>query len=265
MTQLVAVVVTRGDDEGYAAQSIGKYLGYRVIVLRVPTTQSIASKAPDVILIDWAPTHITKNEQLVHELRSNAVVREVPICLFYSSEEDVQQELLGISKVAAAPIPAPRETYRRVLERIGAQIPPPEQTHTPGLTLMSPLIHPSILGVAKPRFDSGQYADAAEAAMKEVNARVKELWTAKGHPEKDGKALMLSAFTPNLPAIRLDDLSTESGRNTQEGYMHLFAGALQGIRNPKSHGNIIIGPDRCLLFLFLASLLMSKLDDAAAL
>ncbi len=72
--------------------------------------------------------------------------------------------------------------------------------------------------------------------MKEVNARVKRLWIAAGQPEKDGKALMLSAFSPNSPTIRLDDLSTESGRNIQEGYMHLFAGAIQGVRNPKSHG-----------------------------
>ena len=118
--------------------------------------------------------------------------------------------------------------------------------------------------VAKPRFDSGQYADAAEAAMKEVNARVKRLWIAAGQPEKDGKALMLSAFSPNSPTIRLDDLSNESGRNIQEGYMYLFAGAIQGVRNPKSHGNITISSNRCFHFLFLASLLMAKLDDSGA-
>lgn len=126
------------------------------------------------------------------------------------------------------------------------------------------LVHPTILAVARSRFEATQYADAAEAALKEVNARVKRLWTAAGNQEKDGKALMLSAFSATQPAIRLGDLSTESGRNVQEGYMHLFAGAMQGIRNPKTHDNLTIAPERALHFLFLASLLMSKLDEVGA-
>ncbi len=126
------------------------------------------------------------------------------------------------------------------------------------------LIHPSVVTAAKPRFDSGQYAAAAEAALKAVNARVKRLWLATGQAEKDGKTLMLAAFSPSAPAIRLDDLSTESGRSVQEGYMHLFAGAIQGIRNPKAHDNVTITPERAWHFLVVASLLMSKLDEAGA-
>lgn len=126
------------------------------------------------------------------------------------------------------------------------------------------LIHPEISAVARERFDSGHYSDAAETAMKAVNVRVKELWKAAGETEKDGKPLMLSALSANRPVVRLGDLSTESGRNIQEGYMHIFAGAMQAIRNPRAHEIITITPERALQFLVLASLLMSKLDEAAA-
>ena len=126
------------------------------------------------------------------------------------------------------------------------------------------LIHPQVAEVARERFESGHYADAAETAFKAVNTRVKRMWKAAGEAEKDGKNLMLSAFSVNRPVIRLDDLSTESGKNIQEGYMHIFAGAMQAIRNPKAHEIVTISSDRAMHFLILASLLMSKLDEATA-
>jgi uncharacterized protein (TIGR02391 family) len=126
----------------------------------------------------------------------------------------------------------------------------------------SALIHPAVVAEAKTRFDAGHYADSAEAALKIVNARVKQAWRGSGSDERDGKSLTLAAFSVSHPVIRFGDLSTESGRNIQEGYMHLFAGAMQGIRNPKAHDNLTIAPERALHFLVLASLLMFKLDEA---
>jgi len=52
-------------------------------------------------------------------------------------------------------------------------------------------------------------------------------------------------------------------RDEQVGYMLLFAGAMRGIRNPKAHANIEIDHVRALHHLFVASLLMSKLDEAS--
>lgn len=126
------------------------------------------------------------------------------------------------------------------------------------------LIHPRVANVAKPRFETGQFADAAEAACKAVITRVKRIWVAAGRTEQDGKSLMLSAFSVQNPVIRLGDLTTETGRNIQEGYMHLFAGMTQGVRNPKAHDEVVIKSDRCLHFLMLTSLLMSKLDEVNA-
>ena len=73
---------------------------------------------------------------------------------------------------------------------------------------------------------------------------------------------MQFAFSVGDPIITLDDLSCTSGRDIQIGYMHIFAGAMTGIRNPKAHANITITPERAIHFLYLASLLLFKLDEA---
>lgn len=124
------------------------------------------------------------------------------------------------------------------------------------------LLHPEVRRVAQKRFEGGHFADAVEAALKEVNDRVKKIAKKLRGQELDGADLMYKVFSPNSPALLLGDLSTATGRSMQEGYMHIFAGAMTGIRNPKAHANIDIDPERAIHFLFLASLLMSKVDEA---
>jgi len=124
------------------------------------------------------------------------------------------------------------------------------------------LPHPSVVAVARSRFETGHFADAVEAALKEVNSRVKALVRAKTGKDLDGSKLMQRAFSLEDPIILLGDLSTETGRSVQQGYMELFSGSMTGIRNPKAHANVTISPGRCIEFLFLASLLMAKLDEA---
>jgi len=122
-------------------------------------------------------------------------------------------------------------------------------------------IHPKIVSIAKSRYESAHYADAVESAFKEINICVKRIVKKKTAKELDGASLMKTAFSPNNPIIALDDLSTESGRNVQQGYMEIFAGVMIGIRNPKAHDNIHITENRARHFLYLASLLMYKIDE----
>ena len=124
------------------------------------------------------------------------------------------------------------------------------------------LLHPSVVAVAKSRFETGHFADAVEAALKEVNSRVKAVVRAKTGREFDGSELMQRAFSLRDPIIQLGDLSTETGRSMQKGYLELFSGSMTGVRNPKAHANVTISKGRCIEFLFLASLLMGKLDEA---
>jgi uncharacterized protein (TIGR02391 family) len=115
--------------------------------------------------------------------------------------------------------------------------------------------------VAKSRYESLHYADAVEAAFKEVNNCVKEIVRSKISRELDGASLMRVAFSPSDPLIVLDDLSTESGKDVQEGYMVIFAGAMIGIRNHKAHYNLDVKERRAKHLIYLASLLMHKIDE----
>jgi uncharacterized protein (TIGR02391 family) len=123
------------------------------------------------------------------------------------------------------------------------------------------LLHPGITRISRSRFESGHYADAVEAAFKEINKTVKEIVKSDTGEELDGAPLMYKAFSINQPIICIGDLSAESGRNIQQGYMQIYAGAMIGIRNPKAHENVEIDGSRASHLLTLASLLMYKLDE----
>lgn len=122
-------------------------------------------------------------------------------------------------------------------------------------------IHPRICALARPRFESGFYADAVEASFKEVNDSVKRIVRETSSRELDGAGLMTTAFSLQAPLIRLTNLVTDSDRNIQQGYMQIMAGAMTGIRNPKAHGNLAPSSSRALHLICLASLLMHKVDE----
>jgi uncharacterized protein (TIGR02391 family) len=157
-----------------------------------------------------------------------------------------------------------RVTYKIYnLEEVIKQLPEYQPaTPTAKPTDIWNMLHPVISGVAKSRFDAGHYADAVETALKHINATVKAKVKKKTGNELDGSKLMQAAFSVNNPVISLDDLSTQSGKDAQVGYMQIFAGAMTGIRNPKAHEIINIDEQRAIHLLFLASLLMYKLDEA---
>lgn len=123
------------------------------------------------------------------------------------------------------------------------------------------LIHPDIIKVAKSRFDSGHYADAVEAAFKEVNSIVKKILKDKQSVEKDWATLMNHVFSLENPVVALWDLWSEDGKNMQKWYMQIFAWSMTWIRNPKAHSNWDLGKEKCIHFLFLASLLRIKIDE----
>lgn len=125
------------------------------------------------------------------------------------------------------------------------------------------LVHPTIVNLCKKKFEDHHYADSVETAFKAVNERVKMHVKKQSGKELDGTSLMQQAFSPNSPIIVLADQSTLSGKDEQAGYMAIYAGAMQGVRNPKAHGNLTITSKRAMHLLFLASLLMHRLDDAS--
>jgi uncharacterized protein (TIGR02391 family) len=123
------------------------------------------------------------------------------------------------------------------------------------------LLHPEIREVARARLKAGHRADAVEAALKHVNAILKERVLKLTGKELDGADLMNVAFSPKNPVLLLGDLGTLSGRSMQQGYMQIFAGAMTGVRNPKAHAILDVDETRATHLLFLASLLRYKVDE----
>lgn len=120
-------------------------------------------------------------------------------------------------------------------------------------------IHPEIDKVSKQLFDDKHYPQAIFEAFKRVNNLVKEK---SGRNDLDGKGLMLTSFSVNNPILQMNGLSSQSDKDEQEGFMHLYAGAIMGIRNPKGHETIIQkNKDRTLKYLSFASLLCERLDE----
>lgn len=92
-------------------------------------------------------------------------------------------------------------------------------------------------------FINGHFALAVEEAFKCVNNTVKE----RSRLTNDGADLMRIAFSPRNPALRLNELKTESQRNQQQGYMDIFAGCMVGIRNPRAHEHRYLDEPRIAL------------------
>lgn len=131
-------------------------------------------------------------------------------------------------------------------------------------------LHPIIKKASERLFKDGHYAQAIFEAYKALNNYVK-----RGSKQKDldGKNLMAKVFGFNYdrtarqmkrwPLLQLNELRSRSDRDEQEGFMHLFMGSMQGIRNPKAHDLIEQrDPFRTLEYLAFASLLAKRVKEA---
>lgn len=125
-------------------------------------------------------------------------------------------------------------------------------------------IHPSISKASKSLFLSNHYANAAEDAFIEINSQVKKLFhkLRPNDPVPDGAAVMNTVFSNKNPMIKFCDLSDDTGKNTQLGYMEMLAGAMSALRNPKAHSNdVVISKEEAMRRLMFASMLMYKIDE----
>ncbi|MYB47936.1 MAG: TIGR02391 family protein [Dehalococcoidia bacterium] len=114
---------------------------------------------------------------------------------------------------------------------------------------------------SRKRFLDESYSDAIEAAYKCLNNAVKDK---SGVSDKDGADLMRKVFSPKAPILRFSKHKSTSLDNEQLGYMHLFEGAMIGIRNPRAHETQMSdSPDEALRLLTFANHLMQKLDQSS--
>lgn len=124
-------------------------------------------------------------------------------------------------------------------------------------------IHPKIQKVSKGQYLSGFYADAAENAFKEINARTKRIYAnaRPNTPIPDGATAMTTVYSSNNPIVEFCDRQTESGQNIQLGFMKMAEGAMIALRNPVAHENLNMSQDDAMRQLMFASMIMYKIDE----
>ena len=132
-------------------------------------------------------------------------------------------------------------------------------------------VHPRVKILAEDKFNNHFYADAVSTTLKDINAIVKAKVLSLINIEYDGINLMRNAFSfqyNNNTLIRnslilfVPDLTSESRRNIQDGYLNIFVGSMSAIRNPKAHDNLNPDLTKTRHLLQLSSLLYIKLEEA---
>ncbi|AUW93052.1 TIGR02391 family protein [Sulfobacillus thermotolerans] len=127
----------------------------------------------------------------------------------------------------------------------------------PAHDLLSSLnfLHPKVHECADELIASKHYRNAV---LDVYIALIEEVKKRSGVTTADGKGLMQHVFSANRPILRI---STDP--DEQEGFMHLFEGAIQAIRNPKAHSiSIDTTFEEALQWLAFASSLFRRLDQA---
>lgn len=85
-------------------------------------------------------------------------------------------------------------------------------------------------------FEGGHYSQAVFEAFKFLNNLAKK----RSKVNDDGASLMFKVFPTKAPVLRLNALTNQSEQDEQDGYMHILAGTMTGVRNPRGHepGNL---------------------------
>ena len=124
-------------------------------------------------------------------------------------------------------------------------------------------LHPEIGRAAGPRFRAGHYADAVEAACKVLTKLVQ---IRSGDFDRDGTDLMRRVFSPKNPVLSFSPFPFQdrSYESEQEGMMHLYAGAMLALRNPKAHKLVDDHPESAMEYVGFVGLLAKLLDDTEA-
>jgi len=121
------------------------------------------------------------------------------------------------------------------------------------------LLHPLIEKSSYEQYRNGHFREAVLNSVIATFERIRSLT----HIDADGEALVNKAFSLADPFIVLSELKTDSGQNDQKGFIQIFKGAFQGIRNPKAHSlTHDLNAEKAAQYLIFASLLVRRLDEA---
>jgi uncharacterized protein (TIGR02391 family) len=121
------------------------------------------------------------------------------------------------------------------------------------------LLHPTVIESSYNLFRQGHYRQAVFDAF----VAVFDLIRTRTRLDADGSNLVGQVFSLETPILAIADLSTESGKNEQKGFLQMQQGAYLGIRNPKAH-SLQLDPNKIAAAqnLVFASLLARRVEDA---
>lgn len=120
-------------------------------------------------------------------------------------------------------------------------------------------LQPRILDVSRDLFLDGYHWESAFAASKALVNYVKER---SGRHDLDGAPLVRTVFSRNDPVLAFNDLASQTDQDEQEGMMHLFEGAVLGIRNPGGHTFPEGTEQRAIEYISFLSLLAYRVQEA---
>lgn len=121
--------------------------------------------------------------------------------------------------------------------------------------------HPYIQHTCAKLFQDGHYLQAVETSVKAVFQYIRDITGVAG----DGTKLVQDVFSEQAPYLRFNDLSNQSQRNEQIGFMDMLKAYYKGIRNPTFHGfDIEQDEPKAYEHLAMASLFCRRIDDAKA-
>lgn len=173
-------------------------------------------------------------------------------------------------------IPDPRGgTERRLASEVNVHdVPNKNMAHTEVIWGKAPVVrvapvrrltfenlHSEIQDAAGSLFADGHFESAIAEAFKSVEVRVRNITGIA----KSGAMLMGDAFKADGAVLDVAGHEGRSGEDEREGFLHIFRGAMIGVRNPGAHELLQPGdPQQALEYLGFASLLHRRIDAAEA-
>jgi len=144
------------------------------------------------------------------------------------------------------------------------KLPEPSRVHEPGqdkIALLERLeLHKALTNDCLEMFRDGHFNEAVRKALERFE---KHIQNAINDHKTIGKQLMAKAFNRTQPLIPINANKTGNELSEQEGFMHLTMGAMAGLRNLYSHGDVDqMSATDAIERLCFVSLLFKRVDEA---
>ncbi len=122
------------------------------------------------------------------------------------------------------------------------------------------LLHPLIIKSSYQQYCDGHLRNAVCDSITAIFDYIREVTGI----DMDGENLINHALSLSDPHIVLSELISESGKNDQKGFIQVFKGAYQGIRNPKAHSLVHdLTEEEAAQYLVFASMLARRIEEAS--